>query len=115
MTQTRLYIAGQHRFFDDLVNMLVCSVAFGSTMQAFRGDELNFDDGERTLIKGSPKVLGFNLALDVKLLLEPLERGQRPGRLEFTEEPLKKAQTLIWEPLPQPGEILAPVFHSAFV
>lgn len=115
MTQTRLYIAGQRRYFDDLVNMLVCSVAFGSTMQAFRGDELNFDDGERTLFKGSPKVLGFNLSLDAKLLLDPLERGQRPERLEFAEEPMGRAQELIWEPLPQPGEVLAPVFHASFL
>lgn len=115
MTQTRVYTAAQHRFFDDLINMLVCSVAFGSTMQAFRGDELDFDDGKPTLTKGSPKVLGFNLTLDSKLLLEPLEHGRRPDRLEFAEESMSEAQRLVWEPLPQPGAVLAPVFHASFV
>ena len=115
MRPTRVYVAGEQRFFDDLVNMLVTGIAFGSTMQAYRGDELNFSDGQWTRLRGTPAVLGFNLSIDPNSLLEPLKQGYRPGRLEFKEEPFTDAQRVVWEAPPGPAQILAPVYHAAIV
>jgi hypothetical protein len=111
MSAVRIYEDGQHRFFDDLVGMLVTYIAFGATMQAYRGANLDFADGGLLILRGRPNISGFDLRIDANDFLGPVNGGQFPSRLEFKQEAVEPYAG----PLPVPARLLASTFHAGFV
>jgi hypothetical protein len=113
--QVRVYSAGQHRFFDDLYNMLVCYIAFGSAAQAYNGGDPTFAGLDRVGLGG--RACGVELLVRPSTILPPILEDRRPDRIELIELPF----AIDWSTVPgsrgrqEPRRVLTPVIHAAFV
>jgi len=115
VTEVRVYSAGYHRFFDDLFNLLVSSISFGSAAEAFRGGDPTFGAHDRVLFQG--RVTYTELIAQPSKILPPILEDRRPDRIELLEH----GWAIDWSRVPgsksrqEAKRVLAPVIHAAFV
>jgi hypothetical protein len=78
----RVYSDGQHRFYDDLFNMLVSYIVFGSVAEAFRGGSPTFD-GIDIGLEGN--VMSYDLFVTPSSLILPMLEDRRPATIELKQ------------------------------
>ncbi len=79
----RVYLKGEHGFFDDLVGICVVMVSFVSAMQTYQGGR-GVDGSDYLFTLGKSRA-GIDLIFVPSLLFDAIARGDRPVRLEFEE------------------------------
>jgi hypothetical protein len=107
----RVYHAGQHRFFDDLVNYCLSHALFGAAVLSHR-DGLGFDPRDWLQLEGSTSLAGAHLIFRPGELLDALICDDRPTMLQFREE---QVDDWAGPPNRQPRLLLAQAAYAAFV